>query len=103
MPLSTIASITYFADGSIADVDAHLVGDRDELIAGAIKQLSILLPDADAETVASRAAADVDALRAVTDTAAPEIASEGDAGDTGSSHQDPVSPSEAPTDTEVVA
>ena len=62
MPLSTIASITYNADGSIADVDARLVGDRAELIAGAIKQLSILLPDDDADAVAVRAAADVDSL-----------------------------------------
>ena len=78
MPLSTIASITYNADGSIADVDARLVGDRAELIAGAIKQLSILLPDDDADAVAVRAAADVDSLLSTAEPVeAPSAAEEG--------------------------
>ena len=100
MTLSTIASITYNADGSIADVDAHLEGDRNELIAGAIKQLSIIFPDADPETVAAKAAADVDVLLSFTEPEETPVASEGDAGESATSRQDPVSPSEAPTDAE---
>ena len=100
MPLSTIASITYNADGSIADVDARLVGERDELIAGAIKQLSILLPDDDADAVAVRAAADVDSLLAATEPAVEPIAAEEGAEEPATSQPATEPSSAAPTETE---
>ena len=63
--VSTIASLSYDGAGNVAAPDpCVLVGDRDELIAGAAAQLAIILPDLSEADALAKATADVDALQA---------------------------------------